>query len=76
MGHYQAYQLKHNGSSRRRGEKGAERLSEEKIAENFPNVIHKTFQMWYTHTHTPYIQEAQQILGGINWKKAIFIDIS
>ena len=39
MGHYQSYLYIHCGSSRRKEEKEAERISEQIITENFPDFL-------------------------------------
>ena len=55
MGHHQVYQHIHNGSPRRRGERGTERIFEGIRAENFPNL---------------HIQEVQQISRRVNTKRS------
>lgn len=52
---YHACQPTHNGIQK--GEKGAERICEEIMAENFPKFV---------EAMNLHIQEARQTLGGIN----------
>lgn len=54
MGHHQVYQHIHNGSPRRTGEEGTERIFEGIRAENFPNL---------------HIQEVQQISRRVKHKE-------
>lgn len=57
-----AYQYVYNENPRRRGDKGTERLFEEIIAINFPNLMKNT---------NLHAQEVQWTSGGIKTKKSI-----
>lgn len=52
----------HNRRSRRRGQKGAERIFEDTMSENFPNLMKNT---------NLHIQDAQQVLGRKISKRSI-----
>lgn len=52
----------HNGRPRKGGEKGTEKVSEHRMAKNFPNLIKNI---------TLYIQDAQQTLSRKNSKNPL-----
>ena len=63
MAHHQVDQHIHCGNPRRRREKGAERIFEEKMAENLPNLM-KDMKI--------NIQEAQQTPSKMNSKRPTY----